>query len=257
MLPEIRVRRIYLLIDTIMFDLDGTLLQFTQEAFIGAYFSKLKKVFVRLDMDPDQAVKAVWAGTKAMVLNDGSMLNKQRFWETFSDVMQLDGRRASIVEEACDSFYSNEFDSVKSILPASEIPARIIRSMTARGYTVVLATNPLFPDCAVTTRLGWASLRPDDFKLITHYGNSTFCKPSLEYYEEALMKIGKSPEHCVMVGNNPTEDMCAEKLGMETFLVSDCLENEAGADVNRFRRGRLTDLEAYLTSLGDLSGAAQ
>jgi phosphoglycolate phosphatase-like HAD superfamily hydrolase len=72
------------MIDTILFDLDGTLLQFSQADFINAYFAKLGKVFTRIGMDADQSVKAVWAGTKAMILNDGSLTNAERFWAVFA-----------------------------------------------------------------------------------------------------------------------------------------------------------------------------
>ena len=55
-----------------------------------------------------------------------------------------------------------------------------------------------------------------------------------------------------MVGNNPTEDMCAGELGSETYLVNDFIENEAGLDIAKFRQGTLEELEVYLMSLPDL-----
>jgi phosphoglycolate phosphatase-like HAD superfamily hydrolase len=55
------------MIDTIMFDLDGTLCRFSQEEFITSYFNQLSKVFVKLGLDAGAAEKAVWAGTRAMV----------------------------------------------------------------------------------------------------------------------------------------------------------------------------------------------
>ena len=237
------------MIDTIMFDLDGTLLRFVQDDFIRVYFKELSKIFIGLGLDAEAAVKGVWAGTKAMVLNDGSMLNTQRFWESFSDFMGIKGEQLRAVEAACDSFYSNEFNAAKSVVEYSEIPERLVRSLAAKGYCIVLATNPLFPPCAVDTRLGWIGLDRNDFKLITHYENSTFCKPDLSYYLEVFSKIDKSPEQCFMAGNNPAEDMCVGELGSETFLVTDFMENELGLDITAFRHGSIEDLEAYLTSL--------
>jgi FMN phosphatase YigB (HAD superfamily) len=237
------------MIDTIMFDLDGTLLRFSQDDFINAYFAELRKVFIRLGLDADAAVKAVWVGTKAMILNDGSVLNTQRFWDAFSDFLDIRGERLNAVESACDNFYSNEFHTVKSVAAPSDIPKRIVHGMAAKGYCVVLTTNPLFPPCAVDSRLGWAGLDPRDFRLITHYENSAFCKPNLGYYREVFSKIGKTPQQCLMVGNNPTEDMCVGELGTETFLVTDFIENEAGADITSFRRGSIEEAEAFLMSL--------
>ena len=237
------------MIDTLLFDLDGTLLQFSQNAFIGAYFAELKKALTKIGLDADLAVQAVWAGTKAMIQNDGSQLNTQRFWQGFAEFMGLAEERLREVEAACDSFYTNEFNIVKSIVAPTDIPKRLVRAMAAKGFVIVLATNPLFPLCAVESRLNWAGLLPQDFRHITHYANSTFCKPNPEYYREVFAAIGKAPQQCMMIGNNPVEDMCAGALGAETFLVTDCLENEAGVDISEFRQGTLAELEAYLNTM--------
>ena len=234
------------MINTIMFDLDGTLLQFSQKEFISVYFAELSKVFIRLGLDAEKAVAAVWAGTKAMVLNDGSVLNVERFWQVFGKYMDMTGERLSTVEAACDSFYTNEFNAAKSVMIPCDVSAPLVRTMAARGYDVVLATNPLFPLCAVESRLGWIELDKNDFLLITHYSNSNFCKPNPGYYREVLEKIGKKPEQCIMIGNNPGEDMIAAELGIETFLVTDCLENEANIDISGYRQGTLAELAAYL-----------
>jgi FMN phosphatase YigB (HAD superfamily) len=237
------------MIDTILFDLDGTLLQISQAEFIDAYFSRLAKVFARLGMDAGASIKAVWAGTKAMMQNDGGATNAERFWTTFADGMGLAGDKLKAVEAACDEFYTGEFDGVKSVMKPNDISKRLVRALPLRGYTVALATNPLFPECAVETRLRWLGLNPGDFALITHYKNSTFCKPSHGYYREVFAGIGKSPDQCLMVGNNPAEDMSVGALGSETFLVMDCLENEGGADISAYRSGTLAELDAYLMSL--------
>jgi len=241
------------MIDTILFDLDGTLVRFYQDDFIEAYFAELSKVFVKLGLDAQKAVKGVWVGTKAMVLNDGEELNTRRFWGAFSEFMGIEGETLKAVEAACDSFYSNEFNVAKAVVKHSDIPRRLVYAMKEKGYNVVLATNPLFPPCAVDSRLGWIELTRDDFKLITHYENSSYCKPNPKYYHEVLSKIGKVPEQCLMVGNNPAEDMCASKLGIDVFLVTDFMENESDIDITQFRRGTIEDLESYLMALPSLN----
>ncbi|MCL2045196.1 MAG: HAD family hydrolase [Oscillospiraceae bacterium] len=234
------------MIDTILFDLDGTLLPYSQEAFIEVYISKLAKVFERLDMDPKASIEVVWAGTRAMAQNDGSMLNTQRFWQTFSEALEIPPEKLPLVEAACDDFYTNEFDTVKVVMEATSIPKELVEFMKEKGYTLVLATNPLFPQCAVTTRLNWIDLALSDFILATHYANSTYCKPNLGYYNEILSKINKEPAQCIMVGNNPTEDMVAGKLGMELFLVTDYLENESAMDISGFPQGTLAQLASIV-----------
>ena len=237
------------MIDTILFDLDGTLLRFTQKAFIDKYFAELSKVFDRIGLDADRAAKAVWAGTEAMTLNDGNCFNKERFWDSFGGAMGIGGARLEEIEAACDSFYANEFNAVKSIVDQSDIPKRIVWKLKQKGYNLVLATNPLFPFCGVKTRLAWCELDECTFSLVTHYGNSKFCKPNLEYYREILAKISKAPQQCRMIGNNPAEDMVASELGMEVFLVTDYLEEDDDTDITVFRRGSLVELEATLSLL--------
>jgi len=240
------------MINTVLFDLDGTLLQLRQDTFIETYLGKLQKVFVRLGMDVEESLQALWIGTGAMVENDGSMLNEQRFWAVFTEQMGLDEEQREAVEIACNEFYAGEFDTVKEIMPPNAISKPLVRGLEAKGYKLVLATNPLFPSCAVDTRLKWIGLSQEDFALVTHYSNSTFCKPNPKYYEEVLAKIGKTPEQCLMVGNNTTEDMVIGNLGAETYLVTDCLENEAGLDAAAFRNGTLVELQEYLGAFPDI-----
>ena len=235
-------------INTILFDLDGTLLQFNYKEFMDVYMSLLSKVFTGLQMDTESALKALWAGTKAMVQNNGDKTNSDRFWDVFSEMMGLSGDRFKSAEKVLENFYTNEFDTIKSILKNTdpELPHRMIRSLKSRGFCLVLATNPLFPMCAVTTRLKWVGLEPDDFYLVTNYSNSSYCKPNPYYYKEIFNKIGKQPDQCLMVGNNVDEDMCAGDLGAETFLVTDYLENKNETDISLFRHGTLNELESYL-----------
>jgi FMN phosphatase YigB (HAD superfamily) len=240
------------MIDTILFDLDGTLLQFSQKTFIDAYFAELGKVFARLGMNVEGSVKAVWSGTKAMFLNDGSRTNHERFWVTFAECTGVTGDKLKAVEASCDAFYANEFDVIKSIITPTDIPKRLVHAMKAKRYNLVLATNPLFPACAVETRLGWIGLKPQDFSLVTNYSNSTYCKPNPGFYREVLKKINKQPRQCLMAGNSPVEDMSAESLGIESFLVTDYLENETGADITGFRQGSLEELERFLLLMPDV-----
>ena len=240
------------MVDTVLLDLDGTLLHFSQKDFVAVYFSEIGKVFAKMGYDVGLSIEAVWVGTKAMILNDGSTLNAHRFWEGFAEHMGVAGERVALIEEGCDSFYANEFNAVRSVLTPCDIPRRLVSGLASKGYGVVLATNPLFPLCAVQSRLGWAGLDAGDFMLVTHYANSTFCKPNPGYYREIFTKIGREPQQCLMAGNNPAEDMPAGLLGAETFLVTDCLENEAGIDIAPYRSGSLAELELYLMSLPDL-----
>ncbi len=229
---------------TVMFDLDGTLLPFEQEDFVKAYFSRLCRKLAPMGYEKEPTIKAVWAGTAAMVKNDGSRKNSEAFWETF---VKLNEGKPD-VKELCDGFYTKEFDGAKEALKYVPDRKPMIERLKNAGLKVVLATNPIFPLDGVKTRLGWIGLSDGDFTLVTHYDNSTFCKPDPRYYEEILGKLGEKPERCLMVGNNVSEDMSAAALGINVFLCPEFLENPDGADISAYMSGTPENAAEYAVS---------
>jgi len=85
--------------------------------------------------------------------------------------------------------------------------------------------------------------------LYTTYENSHYCKPNLRYYEEVCAKLNVSPAECLMVGNDVGEDMIAQQLGMQVFLLSDCLINKANENVSVYPHGDFNALETHLTNI--------
>ncbi|MBQ9414237.1 MAG: HAD family hydrolase [Clostridia bacterium] len=232
------------MINTVLFDLDGTLAPFDQQDFIHAYFPLL--CAAAPEFDPKALVKAVWAGTEAMMQNDGTTSNYDRFWQAFEAHF---GREVRRYEPVFDAFYGGEFDKVKAVLRRPSPARAIVDGLKAKGYTVVLATNPYFPLVALKTRLSWLGLTPEDFALVTHYQNCRACKPNPLYFEDVLHTLGKQPADCLMVGNNAVEDMAAADVGISVYLVTDFLENPQGEEIARFPHGTLDDLAAFCESL--------
>ncbi|MBO4954530.1 MAG: HAD family hydrolase, partial [Clostridia bacterium] len=74
------------MIKTVLFDLDGTLLPMDQDVFIGAYFKGLATFLAPHGYDPKALIDAVWAGTKAMIKNDGTKTNEKAFWQVFTSI---------------------------------------------------------------------------------------------------------------------------------------------------------------------------
>ena len=125
----------------------------------------------------------------------------------------------------------------------------VVETVKQKGLMAVLATNPLFPAVATKARMGWAGLSPEDFVYYTTYENSSYCKPNLKYYEMILEEIGVKPQECLMVGNDVQEDMIAEKLGMEVFLLTDCLINSKEQDISGYPKGGFAELLEYIRGL--------
>jgi len=214
-----------------------------QDVFVQAYMGGMAKKMAPHGYDPKALIGGVWAGTGAMVKNDGRTTNEEVFWNTFSGLM---GRDTRVDEPHFEAYYETEFQKVRDVCGFAPIAAEVITFLKRAGCRVALATNPLFPRIATYSRVRWAGLDPEDFVLITTYENSRHCKPNLEYYRDILAKLGETPENCIMVGNDVGEDMIAAALGMQVFLLTDCIINKQNADVSHIPQGGFPELLVFL-----------
>lgn len=217
-----------------------------QEQFVKAYFAQIVKYFSPLGFTKEELIGALWAGTKNMLGNDGVKTNRDVFWQAFVGVL---GQRALALEAQFEDFYLNEFNTVKSLVPEGYSVRGLLDELKAMGYTLALATNPVFPRIAVESRLGWIGASKSDFVHITSYENSSFSKPNVEYYRQIFKAIGKEAHQCLMVGNNVLEDMCVSCLGAEVFLVTEYIENEKNLDISAYRQGNFNDLLKHVKTL--------
>ena len=232
------------MIDTVLFDLDGTLLPMDQDAFVESYMGLLAKKLAPYGYDPRHLVAGVWTGTRAMVENDGTKTNEEVFWEDFCHIFGADARKD---EPLFEEFYAADFAQARTVCGFAPEAAQVVALLKEKGVTVALATNPLFPAIATRQRIRWAGLEPEDFELVTTYENSRFCKPNPEYYREVVKKLGKCPENCLMVGNDVGEDMLpARKAGLEVFLLTPCLIDRGVTELGQFPRGDFGALTEFL-----------
>lgn len=228
---------------TILFDLDGTLLPMAQEEFIKAYLGGLATKLAPYGYDPNTLIQGIWTGTKAMVENSGSETNEEVFWHAFTAACGCDIRKD---EEIFNDYYLNEFRFVSISCGHTPLAGKLISWLKEQGCRCVLATNPIFPAVATGARMQWAGIKATDFDLVTTYENSRFCKPNLNYYREILEKIGETATNCIMVGNDVAEDMIAKELGMQVFLLTDCMINKENKDICQYPHGSFDELEVFL-----------
>ena len=231
------------MIKTILFDLDGTLLPMDQDKFANGYFSRLVKKLAPLGYDPQKTIDGIWAGTAAMIKNNGERTNEQAFWQKFSEIF---GEKALEDKPVFDEYYRVEFQKVKNDCGFNPAAATTVKALKNSGFRLILATNPIFPATATESRINWAGLNKEDFELYTTYENSHYCKPNPEYYREILEKLSLNAEECLMVGNDAEEDTAAKKLGINVFLLTDCLINKKERDLSPFPQGSFTELLEYI-----------
>ncbi len=234
------------MIKAVLFDLDGTLLPMDQEVFTKGYFGGLVKKAAPSGYEPQQLIQSVWTGTKAMFKNDGSRTNEEVFWSTFADIYGEEAFKDKVI---FDEFYRDDFDGVKVTCGFNPKAAECVKAARDAGLRVALATNPIFPQIATEHRMRWAGLAPQDFEICTTYENSRHCKPNPEYYLDICRSLKLDPEDCLMVGNDVTEDMIAESIGMKVFLLTDNLINKENADISKYPNGNFDKLSEYIRAL--------
>ena len=227
----------------VLFDLDGTLLPMDIDVFTRGYFGLLAGRLSRFGYTKEQIINATLAGLSAMIANDGKKTNEDVFWQMFA---LFCGERGLADKPQFLEFYRTDFQRVRDFCGYHPAAAKTVRRIRAAGYRTVLATSPTFPAAATESRMRWVGLEPGDFELYTTYETFSHCKPNPAYYRDVCDRIGLAPEACLMVGNDVSEDMIAETLGMEVFLLSDCLINKESKDLSAYPQGSFDALADYV-----------
>ena len=230
----------------VFFDLDGTLLPVDPDTMFGPYFELLKssEVMQLIAKDADAAFRIFMDAAGYMMENRGKDTNEAVF---FAYIEQKTGRGKTFLSEPVNEFYATVFEFLHGFIQKNGIQRKIINTVQDKGYKMVLATMPVFPLSAAESRLSCVGLCLDDFHYISHYGNSTYLKPHPEYYCEILRKMDLDGKDCIMVGNNIKEDMSAQNLGFDVFLVTGCELGEFQG--NEFESGDLTALLKWANEL--------
>lgn len=230
---------------TILFDLDGTLLEMRTEEFIKQYLVELGK-HVGDRYDTKQLYRLIWDATTAVIMNqDATKTNEDVFAEYF---LAHSGLKREEIWPVFDEFYAEVFPGLSHLTFPSPWGKKLVEAAKAQGYRVAVATNPVFPREAIHSRLAWIDLSPQDFELVTVYEESHFTKPHPAFFQEVCDRLGVAPTSCIMIGNHMQEDMVAKKLGIKTFLVTNYMEDRGEPVYEVDQRGTLEDLYQAITT---------
>ena len=234
----------------VLFDLDDTLLYNDMEdTFLTHYFAALTE-YARPLCAPEQLMAALRAGTRAVFTDQdpSGPSNEATFGAVFAERV---GRPWDEVYDFLMGFYETRYPALRVHTRAHPDARRVIAACVDRGYTVAIATNPIFPETAIVQRLEWAGVADLPYALVTTYENMHTAKPSPADYVEIAERIDVAPQHCLMVGNDVVRDIIpAQRAGMRTFLAETWMTHpdpEAQPDGT----GALADLIAWI------DGAAQ
>lgn len=222
----------------VLFDLDGTLLDVELREFLGRYFHALDTTlsphFPGVDLVP-----AVLAATEMMQRSHPGRTNQQTFVDAFRERTGIDLQG---YWSLFDDFYATVFPTLGTGYGPVAGAHEAIAAARDLGWKVAIATQPIFPRAAIEHRLSWAGLNAADFDFVTTYEFMNACKPDPVYFRQVCDGIGCEPSACVMVGDDPTTDMGAAGIGIETFFVGH------GASPSK-RSGTMRDVAAFLAEV--------
>jgi len=205
---------------TLLIDLDDTLLDNNIDTFLPAYLQALSIELAPL-AEPKRLIDALIAATGKMIKNtQPDCTLKEVFEEAFYPAL---GVKVSAVQGSIEKFYSEVFPTLKKLTRPRPEAIRMVEQAFERGYQLVIATNPVFPQTAILQRLEWAGLPADQYRftLVTSFENFHFAKPQPAYYAEILARLGWPEGPVVMVGDDLGRDIAASrKLGLAAFWLT-------------------------------------
>lgn len=231
------------MIDTILFDLDGTLLPMDIDVFIKHYFVELATYCARWGYEPELLIDSLKKSTIKMLHHDGLKTNEQVFWDSW--IKDL-GPSMLQRKDDLETFYLTDFIKAKEGTKVEPLAKELIRYLKGKGYRLIVATNPMFPKVASKQRVKWAGLDPNDFEEITTYEDYHYTKPNVKYYEEIFDKFGLKPDQCFMIGNDALEDLAIAQLGVDGYLVTDYLINRENVDLSTIRTGQFSEMVQWV-----------
>ena len=207
-------------ISTLLFDLDNTLIMFDEQAFIPVYGKHIHSYFTEEIPSYEEFMKIFLQSTHKMLQKEPTgFTNLEKFAANFAPKVNLTNEE---IIKRFIHFYENGYDNLKEIITAAPKAKELIHFLnTSKHFDIVAATNPLFPAVATEKRLEWGGISSTDIAWleITSAENYSYAKPYLEYYEELLKNINKTPSECLMIGDDKVNDMAAGQLGIKTFLI--------------------------------------
>ena len=235
-------------LQAILLDLDDTLLDNNMDSFMPAYF-ELLSAYVAERYDPRSLIRHLLAASEVMAGNtDPTVTNEDAFWGEFIRLTGFDRLEAV---PFLNRFYHTRFEEIRKLTRQRPKARPLVELAFNRGWSVVIATNPMFPRIAIERRLVWAGVGAEefDYDLITTFENMHATKPHLEYYREIMARLGCVPDRALMVGDDWERDIApASELGLFTFWIAhpDAPLPDAGVALNG--RGTLADLMTWLVA---------
>ncbi|MCX7756610.1 MAG: DinB family protein [Anaerolineales bacterium] len=232
----------------LLFDLDDTLLDSNIEALIPVYFQKLTAHLADL-VPPDRMLQELTRSTMTMYRNTRP---DQTLEEVFSAAFYPPlGTSREALAERIEQFYDEIFPTLQPLTRPRPEAIELVEWAFSQGWTLSVATDPLFPRKAILHRLRWAGLPPETypFRLISDFETFHFAKATVAFFPEFLGHLGWDGESPVlMIGDSIERDVIpARQAGIPVFWLR--TEGQTAPEAEGIPQGTLTDLRRFLETL--------
>ncbi len=234
---------------SVLFDLDDTLIHNNADRFTKVYLGLLGQ-YLQNQVDPQVMVKALLEGTRQMVIKN---IITDTLEATFdrSFYPEIGISKESLLPKL-DEFYSSIFPTLRSETSPRPGAVKVVEDCISRGWTVAVATNPLFPMAAVHHRLDWAGLDSGriPFAAITSYDTYHFAKPQPAYFSEVVARIEGFDHPVAMVGNDLNDDIIpAGRAGFPAFWITDKDDPLPSGLPEGSTKGKMEDVFSWLEAI--------
>lgn len=205
-------------IECFFFDLDGTLLNISDQDFELEYSKLIAKSFIDL-YNPETFFSYFLPSVEALMNHKD--YDKYVIDSFLSKFTELSGMGRDDIWDRLHNFYTNDFRRLQNLVKPTTISRELIDNIQSQGKKVILATNPVFPEIATRQRVEWAGLDYNsDFLFVPHVNNSTAVKPDSQYYHNLIDLVDVQPNNILMVGNDYLYDGSASQVGIKTWIVN-------------------------------------
>jgi FMN phosphatase YigB (HAD superfamily) len=207
-------------------------------------------------VNPVRATKALHQAVAAMFANtDAGKTLESILFEVLQAELAIS---PEWYVKALAQFCQDDLETLRPLVTGHPLSSQLIESSLARGWKVVLATNPIFPRVVVDARVSWGGLDGDAFHHVTAYETAHFCKPSPLFFKEILDRLQIPAKACLMVGNDTVHDLAASLVGMQTCLLTPWAAKRPDASFEADWKGRHEELLALIekptnATVGNLS----
>ena len=205
------------MLEAVLLDLDNTLVLYDELEYYHDYFEKIHTAFADI-FELDEFKERLVSGTLSLGGARGEQSNRDQFMAVFARG-HLD-KQENLWRRFMD-FYRNGYRRMAVNVTVPDGLQATLDRLRKTGLKLVIASNPIFPVLAQQVRVGWGGMQPEWFDPFTHIENMHYVKPRREYYLQTCKMIGAAPENCLMVGNDPVNDMSAARAGLHTYRTID------------------------------------